>query len=110
MEMKPLGKTGMPVSRFCLGAMMFGGMGNNDPNDCVRIIQRAIDAGINFIDTADVYSQGESECIVGKAIKNRRENLVIATKFFFPMGEGVHEHGGWLERWKTVCNAWERII
>lgn len=110
MEMKPLGKTGMPVSRFCLGAMMFGGMGNKNHNDCVRIIHRAIDAGINFIDTADVYSQGESELIVGKAIKNDRESLVIATKFFFPMGEGTHEHGGsrkWIVR--EVENSLQRL-
>lgn len=110
METKPLGKTGMPVSRFCLGAMMFGGMGNKNHSDCVRIIHRAIDAGINFIDTADVYSQGESERIVGKAIKNKRESLVIATKFFFPMGEGIHEHGGsrkWIVR--EVENSLQRL-
>jgi aryl-alcohol dehydrogenase-like predicted oxidoreductase len=110
METKPLGKTGMTVSRFCLGAMMFGGMGNKNHNDCVRIIHRAIDAGVNFIDTADVYSQGESERIVGKAIKNKRESLVIATKFFFPMGEGIHEHGGsrkWIVR--EVENSLQRL-
>ena len=89
---------------------MFGGMGNKNHNDCVRIIHRAIDAGVNFIDTADVYSQGESERIVGKAIKNKRESLVIATKFFFPMGEGIHEHGGsrkWIVR--EVENSLQRL-
>jgi aryl-alcohol dehydrogenase-like predicted oxidoreductase len=101
MQMQPLGKTGMQVSRFCLGAMMFGGMGNSDHADCVRIIHRAIDAGVNFIDTADVYSEGESEQIVGKALKGRRESIVLATKFFFPMGTGPNERGGartWIVR------------
>ncbi len=110
METKPLGKTGMPVSRFCLGAMMFGGIGNKDHDDCVRIIHRAIDSGINFIDTADVYSQGESERIVGKAVKNRRDKLVIATKFFFPMGEDAHQHGG-SRKWivQEVENSLQRL-
>ncbi len=110
MEKNPLGKTGILVSRFCLGAMMFGGMGNNDHDDCVRIIHRAIDAGINFIDTADVYSNGESEIIVGKAIKNKRDNVVIATKFFFPMGEDVNQRGG-SRQWivKEVENSLKRL-
>ncbi len=110
METNPLGKTGILVSRFCLGAMMFGGMGNNDHDDCVRIIHRAIDAGINFIDTADVYSNGESEIIVGKAIKNKRDNVVIATKFFFPMGEDVNQRGG-SRQWivKEVENSLKRL-
>lgn len=101
METKILGATGLRVSRFCLGAMMFGAMGNPDHDDCIKIIHRAIDAGINFIDTADAYSRGESEKIVGKAIKGRRDELVLATKFFFPMGEDVNEQGGsrkWLVR------------
>src|SRR3990172_5460345 len=94
MQYKSLGHTGLQVSRYCLGAMMFGGIGNTDHDDCVRIIHRAIDAGVNFIDTADVYSQGESELIVGKAIKGRRDNLIVATKFYFPMGEDRNAHGG----------------
>jgi aryl-alcohol dehydrogenase-like predicted oxidoreductase len=94
METRPLGKTGVMVSRYCLGTMMFGAMGNKNHDDCVRVIHRAIDAGINFIDTADVYSQGESEQIVAKAIKGKRDNLVIATKFFFPMGGDPNQRGG----------------
>ena len=94
METKILGATGLRVSRFCLGTMMFGAMGNPDHDDCSKIIDRAIDAGINFIDTADVYSHGESEKIVGKAIKGKRDDLVLATKFFFPMGEDVNHQGG----------------
>lgn len=101
METKILGATGLRVSRFCLGTMMFGAMGNPDHDDCIKIIDRAIDAGINFIDTADVYSHGESEKIVGKAIKGKRDDLVLATKFFFPMGEDVNHQGGsrkWIVR------------
>lgn len=110
MKFKTLGKTGIQVSRYCLGAMMFGGMGNPDHDDCVRIIHRAIDAGINFIDTADAYSQGESEQIVGKAIKGRRDNLVIATKFFFPMSEDLNAHGG-SRKWivQEVENSLQRL-
>jgi aryl-alcohol dehydrogenase-like predicted oxidoreductase len=68
MEHRPLGRTGVSVSKFCLGAMMFGSWGNNDHDQSIRIIHRALDAGINFIDTADVYAQGESEQILGKAL------------------------------------------
>ena len=68
METRILGRSGLVVSELCLGAMMFGGYGNTDHDECVAIIHRALDAGINFIDTADVYSQGESEIIVGKAL------------------------------------------
>ena len=82
MDYRNLGKTGVVVSRYCLGAMMFGTMGNTDHDDCVRIIHRALDAGINFIDTADAYSRGESEAIVAKALKGRRDDVVVATKFF----------------------------
>jgi aryl-alcohol dehydrogenase-like predicted oxidoreductase len=77
METRSLGKTGMQVSVQCLGAMMFGLWGNRDHDDCVAIIHHALDAGINFIDTADVYSQGESEEIVGKALKGRRDQVVL---------------------------------
>ncbi|OGT82019.1 MAG: aldo/keto reductase [Gammaproteobacteria bacterium RIFCSPLOWO2_02_FULL_52_10] len=110
MQYKSLGHTGLQVSRYCLGAMMFGGIGNTDHDDCVRIIHRAIDAGVNFIDTADVYSQGESELIVGKAIKGRRDNLIVATKFYFPMGEDRNAHGGsrtWLVQ--EVDNSLQRL-
>lgn len=102
MEMRSLGTTGVQVTPFCLGAMMFGGWGNPDHDESVRIIHRAIDAGINFIDTADVYSQGESEEIVGKALTNgRRANIVLATKAHGAMGKDANERGNsrrWLIR------------
>ena len=88
MHYRMLGRTGIQVSPYALGAMMFGVMGNPDHDDCIRIIHRALDAGINLIDTADVYSQGESEEIVGKALKGRRGDVVLATKFSNPMGPG----------------------
>ena len=98
MEMRTLGGTGMKVSPLCLGTMMFGSIGNPDHDDCVRIIHRAIDAGINFIDTADIYSQGESEVILGKALKGKRDGLVVATKFFSPMSQDPNDRGG-SRRW-----------
>ena len=80
-EHRKLGSTGVSVSPLCLGAMMFGAWGNTDHEDSIRIIHRALDAGINFIDTADVYSRGESEEIVGKALADgRRDAVVLATK------------------------------
>src|SRR4030081_820381 len=81
MDRTTTGRTGIQVSRYCLGAMMFGGWGNKDHDGCLRIIHHALDNGINFVDTADVYSGGESEEIVGKALKGRREHVVLATKF-----------------------------
>lgn len=98
MQLRTLGATGMRVSPLCLGAMMFGALGNSDHEDCERIIHRAIDAGINFIDTADGYSTGESETIVGKAIRNRRDSLIIATKFYASMGQDPNMRGG-SRRW-----------
>jgi aryl-alcohol dehydrogenase-like predicted oxidoreductase len=87
MDYRTLGRTGMQVSPLCLGAMMFGAWGEPDHETSVGIIHRALDAGINFIDTADVYSQGESETIVGKALKDgRRDNVILATKFHGQMG------------------------
>ena len=85
MKMRSLGTTGLKVSPLCLGAMMFGGWGNPDHDDSIRIIHRALDAGINFVDTADMYSHGESEEIVGKALKGRRDDVVLATKARFPV-------------------------
>jgi aryl-alcohol dehydrogenase-like predicted oxidoreductase len=79
---------------MCLGAMMFGAWGNTDHDDSVAVVHAALDAGINFIDTADVYSAGESEEIVAKAIAGRRDDVVLATKFFAPMGEGPNSAGG----------------
>ena len=93
MEHRPLGRTGVHVSKLCLGTMMFGAWGNTDHDDSVRIIHRALDAGINFVDTADVYSAGESEEIVGKALKGRRDDVVLATKFWGPMGDDPNRRG-----------------
>src|ERR671922_1691420 len=93
MEHRALGTTGVEVSPLCLGAMMFGAWGNTDHDDSTRIIHRALDAGINFIDTADVYSRGESEEIVGKALRGRRDEVVLATKVYGEMGQGPNERG-----------------
>jgi aryl-alcohol dehydrogenase-like predicted oxidoreductase len=102
MVMRTLGSTGVQVSSLCLGAMMFGSWGNPDHDESVRIIHRALDSGINFIDTADVYSRGESELIVGKALANgRRDNVVLATKAHGAMGADINERGNsrrWLIR------------
>lgn len=97
-EYKSLGSTGMKVSPFCLGAMMFGAWGNRDHGECISIINVAIDDGINFIDTADFYSAGESEVITGKAIAGRRDDIVLATKVHFPMGADPNA-GGNSRRW-----------
>jgi aryl-alcohol dehydrogenase-like predicted oxidoreductase len=99
MDQRTLGRTGVHVSPLCLGAMMFGAWGEPDSAQGVRIIHRALDAGINFIDTADVYSRGGSEEIVGKALAGgRRENVVLATKFHGTMGEDSNEAGN-SRRW-----------
>ncbi len=101
MKYRTLGRTGIKVSPFCLGAMMFGAIGNPDHADSIRIIHQALDAGINFIDTADAYSRGESEEIVGQALKGRRDNVVLATKAHLPMGDDPNQQGNsrrWLIR------------
>ena len=98
MQYRTLGKTGIKVTPYCLGAMMFGGIANADHDDCIRIIHKALDAGINFIDTADRYSTGESEEIVGKALKGRRNNIVLATKVHGPMGADPNQQGN-SRRW-----------
>jgi len=99
MEMRVLGTTGVRVSPLCLGAMMFGSWGNPDHGESIRIIDRALDAGINFIDTADVYSAGESEEVVGKALAaGRRDRVVLATKAHGRMGDDVNEQGN-SRRW-----------
>jgi aryl-alcohol dehydrogenase-like predicted oxidoreductase len=108
--MRTLGTTGVQVSEYCLGAMMFGKWGNADHEDCVRIAHRAFDAGINFVDTADVYSAGESEEIVGKAIAGRRDDLVVATKVHAPMGQDPNMRGNsrrWIQR--EVENSLRRL-
>ena len=94
MDQRMLGRTGVPVSELCLGAMMFGAWGESDHNESIRIIHAALDAGINFIDTADVYSAGESEEIVGKALAGgKRDEVVLATKVGFPMGDDPSRRG-----------------
>jgi len=98
MKYRNLGHTGMKVSPLCLGAMMFGEWGNPDHDDSISVIHEALDAGVNFIDTADVYSGGESEQIVGEAIKGRRDDLVIATKVFGAMGSDPNRAGS-SRRW-----------
>jgi aryl-alcohol dehydrogenase-like predicted oxidoreductase len=101
MDYRPLGRTGVSVSQLCLGAMMFGAFGNADHDDAVKIVHRALDAGINFIDTADGYSAGESELILGKALAGgRRENVVLAVKFGVPFDDDVN-HRGASRRWIT---------
>ena len=98
-EHRTLGTTGVQVTPLCLGAMMFGEWGEPDEDVGVRIIHRTLDAGINFIDTADVYSRGGSEEIVGKALAGgRRENVVLATKFHGTMGDDPNEAGN-SRRW-----------
>ncbi len=93
MSYSPLGRTGMTVSRFTLGTMMFGSAGNPDHDDCIRIIRTALDRGINFIDTADMYSAGESESIVGRALRGRRDQVILATKGHFALEEGLNTSG-----------------
>jgi aryl-alcohol dehydrogenase-like predicted oxidoreductase len=86
MDDRPLGDTGLTVSQLCLGAMMFGAFGNGDHADCIRLVHRTLDAGITFIDTADGYSDGESEEILGKALqRGRRDRVVLAVKFGGPL-------------------------
>ncbi|MFJ9742346.1 aldo/keto reductase [Streptomyces sp. NPDC101166] len=110
MRYRVLGTTGIEVSTHCLGTMMFGAVGNPDHEDCARIVHAALDAGVNFVDTADMYSAGESEEIVGKALKGRRDDVVLATKVHFPMGEG-RNRGGNSRRWilKAVEDSLRRL-
>ena len=101
MDLRTLGHTGMRVSPLCLGAMMFGAWGNPDHDECVRITHAALEAGVNFIDTADVYSGGESEEIVGKALAGgRRDGVILATKVHAPMGADPNMSGN-SRRWIT---------
>jgi aryl-alcohol dehydrogenase-like predicted oxidoreductase len=100
MNYRSFGRTGIKVSPYCLGAMMFGTGGNPDHQECTRIIHKALDAGINFIDTADAYSHGESEEIVGKALNGRRDSVVLGTKVYHPMGNDSNQRGS-SRRWIT---------
>src|SRR5437660_9191046 len=110
MQRRNLAVTGVKVRRLCLGAMMFGDWGNKDHDESIRIIHAALDAGINFIDTADVYSRGESEEIVGKALQGRRDNVVLATKVHGSMGDDPNEFGN-SRRWivREVDNSLRRL-
>ncbi|MDP9301722.1 MAG: aldo/keto reductase [Actinomycetota bacterium] len=110
MEYRTLGTTGVRVSTHCLGAMMFGSWGNTDVDACVRMVHEALDAGVTFVDTADVYSAGESEQIVGKALAERRDEVVLATKVHGRMGPGQNEEGNsrlWITR--EVENSLRRL-
>jgi aryl-alcohol dehydrogenase (NADP+) len=101
MEHRILGRSGIRVSRFGLGTMVLGAWGNTDRESCTRIIHRALDAGINLVDTADVYAAGESEEIVGDALRGRRDDVVLATKFHNPMGDDPNRRGNsrrWINR------------
>ncbi|WP_249979196.1 aldo/keto reductase [Vreelandella olivaria] len=100
MQYRNLGRTGIKVSPYCLGTMMFGAIANANHDECAGMIHKALDFGINFIDTADAYSQGESEEIVGKALKGRRDDVVLATKASLPMGDDPNKRGG-SRRWLT---------
>ena len=111
MDLRSLGRTGVHVSPLCLGTMMFGPWGNDDRADSTRIIHRALDAGINFVDTADVYSGGVSEEIVGEALQGRRDDVFLATKFFMPMDQDDPNSGGGSRRWiiREVDNSLRRL-
>ena len=111
MEQHILGRTGVSVSKLCLGTMMFGAWGNSDHDDSIRIIHAALDAGINFVDTADVYARGESEEIVGKAlVGGRRDDVFLATKFHGAMGDDPNQQGS-SRRWiiREVENSLRRL-
>ena len=110
MRQRVLGGTGIWVSEYALGTMMLGAMGNPDHDESVRMIHTALDAGINFVDTADVYSLGESEEIVGRALKGRRDDVVLATKFGLPVGPDPNQRGAsprWIAR--AVENSLRRL-
>ena len=103
MQYRRLGRTGIEVSTLCLGTMMFGAWGNRDEDECVRMVHCALDAGVNFVDTADVYAFGESEEILGRALQGRRDQVVLASKANNPMpGEkGDRNRGGNSRVWLT---------
>jgi aryl-alcohol dehydrogenase-like predicted oxidoreductase len=110
MRYRYLGRTGLQVSEYMLGSMSFGSDGNTDENECVSIVHHALDRGINFIDTADTYSHGEAEEIIGKALSGRRDQVVLATKFRLPAGDGINQQGGsryWIM--KQVENSLQRL-
>jgi aryl-alcohol dehydrogenase-like predicted oxidoreductase len=98
MQYRTLGRTGVQVSTLALGAMNFGRIGRTTQEEATAVVDGALEAGINLIDTADVYSSGESEELVGKAIAGRRDDVLLATKAGLPMGGG-HNHRGGSRRW-----------
>jgi aryl-alcohol dehydrogenase-like predicted oxidoreductase len=108
--LRPFGRTGVKVSALALGTMMFGQRGNPDHDHSIRVIHRALDAGINLVDTADVYSQGESETIVGKALKGRRDEVFLATKFHGQIGSDPNQLGN-SRRWivREIENSLRRL-
>src|SRR6478672_982947 len=111
MKYRTLGRTGVKVSPYALGTLMLGAeMGNPDHDDSIRIIHKALDAGINLVDTADAYGQGASEVVVGKALKGRRDDVVLATKVSRPMGDDLNHQGG-SRRWimTAVENSLRRL-
>ena len=110
MEYRTLGRTGITVSTYCLGTMMMGIGGNTDHDECVAMIDKSLDAGINFVDTADVYSNGESEEILAKALKGKRDDIVLATKFHGPRGQDPNRRGG-SRRWimKAIEESLRRL-
>ena len=110
MRYRYLGRTGLEVSEYMLGTMSYGSDGNTDERECISIVHAALDRGINFIDTADTYSHGEAEEIVGKAIAGRRDKIVLATKFRLSAGDGRNDQGGsryWIM--KQVENSLRRL-
>ena len=109
MQYRPLGRTGIKVSPYALGTLMFASsVGNPDHEDSIRVIHKALDAGINFVDTADAY--GDSEEVVGKALKGRRDSVILATKVSRPMGDDPNQQGA-SRRWivKAVENSLRRL-
>ena len=101
MEYRTLGRTGVRVSTYALGTMMFGADGNPDEKECIEIVHAALDAGVNLIDTADTYSHGEAEDIVGKAIAGHRDEIVLSSKVRLRAGDGPNEQGAsrlWIMR------------
>ncbi|MEU2127947.1 aldo/keto reductase [Streptomyces sp. NPDC018352] len=103
MQHRILGRTGISVSKFALGTLHLGAWGNSDHDEATRLIRTALDGGINFIDTADQYSGGETEEIIGKALHGRRDEVVLATKGHFPvrMGDDDPNRRGNSRRWLT---------
>ncbi len=98
MQYRTLGRTGVQVSTLALGAMNFGKIGSTTQDEATAIVGAALETGINVIDTADMYSQGESEEMVGKAVASHRDDIVLATKVSLPMGE-ERNHQGSSRRW-----------